>query len=531
MSESPPSSQAHNVAKAGGILMASLFLSRVLGQVRDTLMAAKFGRGPLTDAYVLAFQVPDLIFFLVAGGALSSAFIPIFSEYLHTDREEEAWHIFSVVTTVMALVVGLFVVVASVLAVPLTELAAGGKSPDLIPLIAHMSRILLPAQLAFFLGGLMFGTLYARDRFAVPGLGPNIYNLGIIFGALVLANFTNPGIVGMSWGALMGATIGNFVIPLLVMIRLKSHFKPSLDVRHPGVKKVFKLMLPVILGLSLPGVYGIIMRSFGSYFSDGVNTALDYANKLMQAPLGIFGQSLAMAVFPALSQFFAQNRMDMYRDQLVRTMRTVIYITLPISAVMAVLAPDIVALLFQYGKFTETDSQAVALSLQMFSVGITAWCLHPVLMRAFFSVQTSLKPIVLGTVATGIFVGLAYLFKATPLGYLGLPLASSCSALILVLMMMAAIQLQVGELEFKGVGQTFVKALFASLLMAGIMYLGDLGMPRGTGLGRNAWALGRLLLLGVGSAWVYYFISRALKMPETAYIDRALAKLDRKRGR
>lgn len=512
-------------------MMASLFLSRVLGQARDTIMAAQFGRGPMTDAYVLAFQIPDLLFFLIAGGALSSAFIPVFTEYLHTDRESEAWHVFSVVTTVMTLVLGVFITLAWIFALPLTELVAGGKSADLLPLIAQMSRILLPAQLAFFIGGLMFGTLYARDRFVAPGLGPNVYNIGIIFGALVLSQYTTPGIVGMSWGAVIGAVIGNLLIPLIVMTRLHSRFCPSLDFKHPGVVKVFKLMLPVVLGLSLPGVYGIIMRGFGSYFTDGVNTALDYANKLMQAPLGIFGQSLAIAVFPALSQFFAQQRMDLYRDQLARTMRTVIYITLPISAIMAVLAGDIVALLFQYGKFSDADTAAVAPCLQMFSIGITAWCLQPVLMRAFFSIQKTVQPIILGTIASVLFFGLAWVLRATPLGYLGLPLASSISALVLVATMLIAIQKQVGGIDLSGLGSTFLKSLVAAVIMASVMYGGDLLLPRGTGLGRNAWAFGRLMILGLGSAWIYYGITRKLGMPETSYVNRALARLDRKKSR
>lgn len=520
-----------NVAAAGAIMMVSLFLSRVLGQVRDTIMAAKFGLGPATDAYVLAFQIPDLLFFLIAGGALSSAFIPVFSEYLHTGREDEAWHVFSVVTTAMTLVIGLFVIGATIFAVPLTELVAGGKSPELIPLIAQMSRILLPAQLAFFLGGLMFGTLYARQRFVAPGLGPNVYNLGIIFGALVLSAFVAPPIVGMAWGAVVGAFVGNLLIPLYVMRRLGSKFSPSLDLRHPGVKKVFRLMLPVVLGLSLPGVYGIIMRSFGSYFTDGVNTALDYSNKLMQAPLGVFGQSFAIAVFPALSQFFAQQRMDLYRDQLVRTMRTVVYITLPISAVLFVLAGDVVTLLFQYGKFTAADTEAVAPSLQMFAIGIAAWCLQPVLMRAFFAVQTTLKPILLGSLVTGLFFVLAWFLRETPLGYLGLPLASSIAAIVLAGLLLVAIHRHVGELDLAGLGVTLAKALLATAVMALLMALGDHYLPQGEGFRRNLWAAGRLAILGLGSAWVYYGLTRWLKMPESDTVARALARLDRKRPR
>lgn len=507
-------------------MMLSLFLSRVLGIVRESVMAAQFGLGPLTDAYVLAFQIPDLLFFLIAGGALSSAFIPVFSEYLHTDRAEEAWRVFSVVVTVMTLAVGGFVALAMAFAGPLAEVVAPGKGAELTPLIARMSQILLPAQLAFFVGGLMFGTLYAHQRFAVPGLGPNLYNIGIILGAIVLSHFVVPGIVGMAWGALAGAFVGNLVIPLFAMAKLGSRFSPSLDVRHPGVRKVFRLMLPVVLGLSLPGVYAIIMRLFGSYYPDGINTALDWANKLMQAPLGVFGQSLAIAVFPALSQFVAQARMDLYRGQLERTLKTVLYITLPISSLLFALAHDVTTLLFRHGKTSAQDVPTIAASLQMFCIGITAWCLHPVLMRAFFALQQSTRPIVLGTVTSAVFVGLCFGLRLTPMGYLGLPLASSLSAILLATMMLVAIRRQIGGLDLGGLGRTLAKSLVAAIFAGVVAWAGTLVWTAGAG----AFASGfRAVVLGLVGAWAYYFVCRLMRMPETETIDRALARLTRHR--
>src|SRR5262245_27106858 len=169
-------------------MMLSLLLSRVLGLVRDAVITGKFGADGITTAYYQSFKIPDLLFFLIAGGALSSAFIPVFSEYLHTKRESEAWHIFSVVTTFMSILVIGFIVIAWIFAYPLSRyLIAPGTDAEFIPYIVQMSRVVLPAQFAFFVGGIMFGTLYANQRFSVPGLGPNIYNIGIIVGALGLS--------------------------------------------------------------------------------------------------------------------------------------------------------------------------------------------------------------------------------------------------------------------------------------------------------------------------------------------------------
>ena len=511
-------------------MMLSLFLSRVLGIVRDTVMVAQFGQGAQTDAYVLAFLVPDLIFFLIAGGALSSAFIPVFSEFIHTDREDDAWKLFSVVVTLMSLLVAVFILVAWIFAEPLTRLLAGAKGEGLIPLIAHMSRIVLPAQYAFLIGGILFGTLYSRQRFAAPGLGPNVYNLGIIFGALVLSTLFDPGILGMAWGALLGAFIGNLAIPLLAMRAIQPRFQPSLDLSHPGVKKVLKLMLPVVLGLSLPGVYALIMHVFGTVYGMGINTALNLSNKLMQAPLGIFGQSLAIAAFPALSQFFAQQRMDLYRQQLSSTLRTVLYITLPISALMIALAPEVVALAFEYGKATASDTAATARCLQMFGIGIAAWCLHPVLMRGFFAMQQTVTPIVLGTGCTVLFVVLVLVLRQTPLTYASLPLASSLSAIVLVLVLLAAVSKQAGGIDLAGLSTTFAKAGLAAAAMGLALWMGTLVMPQAEGLGRNARALVLVGGLGLAGAWLYYGLTRLMRMPETQTIDRALARLSRRRS-
>jgi putative peptidoglycan lipid II flippase len=502
--------------------MASLLLSRVLGLVRDAIIAGKFGSSGFTDSYRLAFSIPDLLFFLIAGGALSSAFIPVFSEYLHTDREKEAWHVFSVVTTLMSIIVLTFIVIAWIFATPLSHAIAPGKSEQWLPLIAHMSRIVLPAQYAFFIGGLMFGTLYAKQVFAVPGLGPNIYNLGIIFGAVALSSFFSPGVIGMSWGALIGAIVGNLLIPYWAMTKIGVQFKPSLDLKHPGVRKVFRLMLPVVLGLSLPGVYALIMQAFGSYYPDGVNTYLEYSNKLMQAPLGIFGQSLAIAVFPALTQYFAQNRMDAYRSQLSLTMRTVIYLTVPVSVLMFVMSPQVVAAMYEHGKFTAADTLATSNCLRYFSLGITAWCLHPVLMRGFFAIQNTITPIVLGTLTTGVFVLLIFLFRGMGFDYQALPLAGSVSAIALVIVMSMAVAPKIGGIDLAGIGKTCFLSLIGCIPLALIAF-GVAYTPFGTHIaGHKAQTLLVVLAVFLIGAWAYYFLTKTLGMKESEYVGRAM---------
>jgi putative peptidoglycan lipid II flippase len=521
---SPKIFKPTSTATGGKIMIASQLLSRVLGIIRELIMNWKFGQNAFTDAYRIAFQIPDLLFFLVAGGALSSAFIPVFSEYLHTDREEEAWKVFSSVVTIMSVVVLCFIALAWVFAVPLAQMLAPGKQDDLIPLIAYMSRVLLPAQFAFFVGGLLMGTLYARSVMAVPGLSPNIYNLGIIFGAVVLSSFFAPGVVGMVWGALFGAIIGSFVVPLFAVRKFGAKFRPSFDTKHPGVRKVFRLMAPVVFGLSLPSVFPMIMQYFATYYPDGTNSAYANANQLMQAPLGIFGQALALAAFPALSKFFAQNDWERFQDQLMKTLTQVLYFSIPVAALLIVGAQPIIEVLFQSGKFKAEDTERTAACLTAFAIGVPAWCLQPVLMRAFFSVQKTLTPVIIGTITTLVFIGVCLGIRSLDLPYTYLPLAGSVVAYGFVGALLLAVKRIGNGLDIRTILVCFGKAAVASILPAALFWgVSQVGMSH-PHVGLKLLLFVALLILVCLFGWLYYFTTVKLGMPEASYAKRGAKK-------
>lgn len=506
----------------GGMIL----LSRILGQVRDTIISTRFGQNEITDAYRAAFSVPDLLFFLIAGGALSSAFIPVFTKYWSTGEEEEAWKVFSILATAMGLLVLGFVVFAEVFAEPLVNLVTPGLGADVKELATTMSRIVLPSQFGFFLGGLMFGTMNARGHFTTPGMSPNIYNIGIIFGALVISQFIFPPIYGLAWGALIGAIVGNLVVPMLIMRRFGVRFSPSLNLRHPGVKAVFKLMLPVVLGLSLPGVYAIALRWFASFQQEGTISALENGNRIMQAPLGIFGQALAIAVFPTLSALFAQNKAPEFLATLSKSLRTVLFIGIFVSAMLFVLSEDVVRLLYQYGRFGSSDAAVTAAGLRMFSIGVFAWCAHPILMRAFFAMHTSLLPIVLGTITSGVFLSLCAVLVNTPLDYLGLPLATSISAIFLMAMLLVGLRSRLGRIDGgRLVRLLLLGGLSSAATAAAVYFMGRL-VPAGEGFSHLASAV-RVLVLGLGGAWLYLGIGKLLNLEEARY---ALAAISRRRG-
>jgi len=519
--------------------MASLLLSRILGLLRDTVMASKFGIQLDTDSYRLAVSIPDTIFMLIAGGGLSSAFIPVFSEFIYTDRDEDAWKVFSVVTTICAIAVSLLIGLAWVLAPQIAAFMSAGKTIEIAgvnvgvdhiitPTVARLGRIMLPAQFAFLIGSILLGTLYARKRFLAPGLAPNVYNVGIIVGALVGSSI-GIGIAGMAWGALIGAVLGNLVLPTLFMVGNGGWFKPSLDIHAPGVGKFFKLLLPVILGFSLPSVCALITQKFASVYPVGINSVLSLSNNLMMAPLGIFGHSLALAAFPVLSQFFAQNRMDMYRDQVSKTLRTTIYLSMPASAFLLALAPQIVNLAYGYGKAEADQLANTACALQVFSLAIWAWCMQPILMRGFFSIHQTARPIIIGTVMTAVFILMCLLGTRSNIGYLVLPAATNVAAILLVIALFFALEREVGVLDRKGVVQTLLKSLAGSAAMGGLAYGVFYFVPPDT---RKIFVFILFTITFCVVAWVYYFITKALGMPETQYLSRAFDRINpRKAGR
>ncbi|HEV2471356.1 MAG TPA: murein biosynthesis integral membrane protein MurJ, partial [Chthonomonadales bacterium] len=362
-----------------------------------------------TDVYNGSFTIPDLIFFLIAGGAFSSAFIPVFSEYIEKQREEDAWRIFSVVATIMGVVVALFICLGEIYAHRLVLLTNPGfrEIPGKVEATVRLTRILLPAQICFFLGGLMMGTLQVKHRFLPVALGPVIYNLGIILGALFLA--PRLGVAGLCWGAVAGAVIGNFALQWIMVKRcggryirgcLRSYWN------HPGVKQVGKLMLPVILGLALPQVSTIIGKMFASQLGNGPQSALMNANKLMQVPLGVFATATAQAIFPTMAAQAARLEIGALRSTINYGLRSILFLTIPSSVMLFVLALPVVQLLLQTGKFSAEDARMAAAALRFFSVGLFAWSGHSIITRGFYALKDSRTPVIVGTLVTAIFIPL-----------------------------------------------------------------------------------------------------------------------------
>jgi putative peptidoglycan lipid II flippase len=513
-SESGSSGTSYSWARASALMMGAITVSRLLGMLRDTVIAYRFGQNEWTDAYRAAFQLPDLLFFMVAGGALSSALMPVFSGYWENRQQEEAWRVFSSVFTLMVGLTTALVLLLELITPWAVALLFPGFDPLRYEWTTRLTRIVLPSQIFFLMGGLMMATLYARRHFLVPALGPNIYNLGIIFGGLVLA--IPWGIAGLAYGALLGAFVGSVLMPLWAMVRLGSYYRPLFDRRHPGVRQVFRLMLPVMFGLSLPGIYMLILRVFASWLPPGAISALDNANRQMQAPLGIVGQGVALAIFPALTALAATGKWRELRVVLKRGLRLVWSMTAPTTLLLLVLAEDIGRVLLQYGRFRPEDTEMVAAALRGFALGLFAWSGQALLSRAFFALRDSLTPVLIGTAVTAIFVPLCFVLMRW-LDYVGLALSTSLAAMLQLVWMLVALRRRLPPAESPDT-EPFVRPVLqiglASLGVGVWAFLLHRGLtPFLVGWQPNMASLFTLLLVGGSSALLYLLIARLLHLP------------------
>ena len=410
------------MGRAALIMVASVLLSRIMGFVREAVIANNAGANAETDVYFAAFTIPDFLNHLLAGGALSITFIPIFSRYLAGGDEKAGWRFASVVLTNMTAFGLPLIGLMEIFAADLVPLIAPGFDPARAQACAHLVRIILPAQYFFYVGGILMAAQYSHERFLIPALAPIIYNAGIILGGVALAPWL--GMEGFCWGVLIGAFAGNFAIQWFGArkVGLRVHFELSL--LHPGFVEFFKLSVPLMLGLSLILVDEWIGKALGSYLLPASISWLNYARTLMRVPIAIVGQAAGVASFPFLARLAAQGRIDEVERTTGRALRMVLLVIFPVSVLCTVLGREMAMILFGRGKFQPADAVAVGDTLFWFSFGIFAWGAQGILARGFYALKDTITPTVVGTLFTAAVLPLSYVLME-PMAHRGLALAST----------------------------------------------------------------------------------------------------------
>jgi putative peptidoglycan lipid II flippase len=420
-------SAGRQMGRAAALMMASVFLSRVLGYARDAVIAFQHGATPDTDAYFAAFTIPDFLNYLLAGGALSITFIPIFSRYLAEGREEDGFRAFSTIATVMGIAMLFFIVLGEFLAGHVIPLVAPGFSAAQTSVAADLTRIVLPAQIFFYIGGLLMAIQYARKQFLLPALAPLVYNASIIAGGLLAGR--EHGMEGFAWGVVAGAFLGNFALQVFGACRGAFVYKPRIDLSDPGLREFIRLSIPIMLGFSLVMVDEWTTRVFGSFLLVGAITWLNNARRLMLVPVGIFGQASGVASFPFLSGLAAEGKKAEMWDTLSLTLRWVFFVSAGVAALVFVLSREAVLIVYQRGAFNIDDTLHTASALSAFSLGIPFWCAQAIVSRGFFAMKDTWTPTLAGTGAWVVALPVYYLLQRS-YGVFGLALASSVGILL-----------------------------------------------------------------------------------------------------
>lgn len=448
---SPPVSATVSVARPGmasaAALLAGLFLlSRLTGLAREMVISARFGTGAELDAYLAAFRVPDLLFQMVAGGALGSAFIPIFAEYWTKARASDgdnsqdgndAWRLFAWVLNLVLLVTGALGGVAALLAQPLVEtLIAPGFDPQQQALTANLMRWMMVSTVIFAVSGLLMGALNALHHFLLPGVAPVIYNLLIIAGAWWLAPIY--GVYGLVIGVVAGA-VAHLGIQLPALwrkgARYRAEFRPTRLLGDPGVRRVLGLMGPRVLGIFFVQMHFLVNTILASGLDAGSLAALNFAWLLMLLPLGLFAQSVATVAFPSLSAQIAADDWSGMASSFARILRIIVFLTVPAAVALFVLRVPLVQAVFERRAFGPESTQLVAFALQFYALGLVAHAVVEISVRAFYAMHDTWTPVRVGVAAMILNIALCF-WWVEPLGFGGLALANTVATTVEMLFLL-----------------------------------------------------------------------------------------------
>jgi putative peptidoglycan lipid II flippase len=386
-----PGDEGARLGAAAVLLAGSVLLSRVIGYLREVALANQVGAGPETDAYYAAFQIPDLLNYLLAGGALSIAFLPLYTRVRNRRGEEAGEKLFATVLGGLGVATALATALLWMYAVPLIALQFPAFDPATRALTVRLTRIVLPAQIFFVTGGIVRAVLMADGRFLAHALAPLFYNGCIIAGGLLTGTAE-----GFAWGVLVGAFLGPFAVPIGDLLRHR-RLRLRLSLIDPDFRSYLVIALPLMLGLSLATVDEWYGRWFGASLGAGIVAYLGFARRLVQAPVAIVGQAIATAALPTLAHLWSLGRREELDRTLLRTLQGSLSLAFLAAAACAVLADPLVEILYRHGRFTGEDAVRVAGILSVMSFAVPGWVTQQVAVRAFYAREDTWRPMLLGT--------------------------------------------------------------------------------------------------------------------------------------
>jgi len=508
--------ERERIARAAGVVGSATLLSRVLGYARDMVIAYFFGAGWATDAFFVAFRIPNTLRRLFGEGSMTVSFIPVYTDYiLHRTKEESQELVDVAFTLASSVLMGLTVLGIVFSPLIIAALAPGFDDPRQVELTIRMTRIVFP--FLFFIGlvALAMGILNAHRHFAAPALAPTLLNLSMIASAYLLFHRLADPIVSLAIGVFFGGMIQvAFQLPFLVkkgvMFRLNFHFL------HPAIKRICILMGPALFGVAVAQINVFVGQILASFLLEGSISWLYFAYRLIEFPLGIFVIALGTAALPSFSQLVSEGSMEEFRDTISFSLRLVLFVSVPAMVGLIVLRIPIIHLLFQHGAFTHGDTLLTAQALFYYGIGLWAIAGVRILAPAFYAMQDTKTPVKIAIVSFLAHVGLSLILMG-PLKHAGLALANSLASMINVLLLLIWLRKRIGGIDWARILRSLVQVVVASGLMGWVAYW---VASRTSWVDPGYWGM-KVLFLAAGimaGALTYFAVSHLLRNGELSFL-------------
>jgi putative peptidoglycan lipid II flippase len=504
--------------------MAATVAARLLGLLRQMVIGRLFGTTIAMDAFAAANIVTETLYLVVAGGALASAFIPVFTGLLTRGDRHGAWRLASQIANLIFLVVALFSVLTGLLAKPIVaRLLAPSMSFEGQVLTVELLRTMLVATVVFSISGLLMGILNAQQHFLLPALAPILYNLGIIGGAVLLA--PTLGIRGVALGVVVGAFL-HLLAQLPGLRGRGASYHWGWGWSNPSVRQVARLMGPRVLGLAVTRVNFWVNTNLASAFGEGAVSALDYAMRVMLLPLGVAAQAVGIAAFPTFAELVARGETNEVQRTISSTLRGVWYLVLPAAVGLLVLRTQIIRLLFERGEFTAISTASVSWALAFYTIGLPGHAFLEILVRAFYAMHDTKTPVAIGSAAmalnVALSIGLSRLFLAlgsSDVAHGGLALANSVATLIETAWLLVLLRRRLGGIQGRWLLTGVAKSSTAAGGMGAAIWI---WLNRMTAHLPALWLAGGGIVVGTAA---YLAIGAAMRSEELALLRRFLARV------
>ena len=482
LSTNQPTTENHRVTKAAGVVGSATLLSRIFGFIRDVVIAWFFGAGLSSDAFFVAFRIPNLLRRLFAEGSLSVAFIPVFTEYLKKRGKDDAFEMARSAIRLLSVLLVVIAIAGILLSPYIIRVIAPGftDSPEKFYLTVFLTRIMFPY--IFFIGlvALSMGILNVLDHFAAPALAPVFLNISIIGSAFLIAPKMDDPVTGLAIGVLIGGFL-QLILQVPFLIKKGFYFWQKTNIYHPGLKKIGLLMLPTIFGAAVYQINILVGTLLASLLAQGSVSYLYYADRLVQFPLGIFAIATATAVLPSLSRQAAENDLPAVRNTFSYAIKLVFFITIPSMVGLIVLREPIVALLFKRGAFDAKTTHLTAYALLYYSVGLWAFSAVRIVVSTFYALQDTKTPVRMAVVSVCANIILGIILMG-PMGHGGLALSTSLASILNLGLLILALRSKLGALGLRSITESACKTMICSGIMGAVVWVSALLIiPSGDG--------------------------------------------------